>query len=86
MRLMHCSSLNSLKGLHLLPRLTELNASSNAILSMAHLESATRLVTLNLSCNKITQVFNLGNLAGTLKKLILSHNRIINLPSFKDLP
>ena len=51
---MHCSQLTEMRGLHLYPNLTQLNASSNSLLSMSGLESLRCLETLNLSCNKIT--------------------------------
>jgi len=84
-RIMHCNNLQSLKGIHLCARVQELNLSSNNIMSMAFLEQLTQLQVLNLSCNKITQVFNLQNVAATLTKLILSHNRIVQLAHFKEM-
>ena len=32
-----------------------------------------------MSCNKLTQIFSLQNVARTLKSLNLSHNRIVSL-------
>ena len=46
---------------------------------MSGLESLNRLETLNLSCNKITQIFSMANVARTLVTLNLSHNRIVSL-------
>ena len=79
LRVMHCSQLTELRGLHLFPNLVELNASSNSVLTMSGLESLQRLTNLNLSCNKITQIFAMANVARTLKVLNLSHNRIVSL-------
>ena len=59
MRVMHCGLLTSMKGVSLFPNLRELNLSSNSLLSMAFLDGLTHLEILNLSCNKLTQVFNL---------------------------
>jgi Leucine-rich repeat (LRR) protein len=79
LRVMHCTQLTEMRGLNLYPNLKELNVSSNNVLSMSGLESLRCLVTLNLSCNKITQIFNLQCMAKTLKSLNLSHNRIVSL-------
>lgn len=53
LRVMHCTQLSSLQGAGHFHSLTELNASSNNILSMAGLEKLTKLRTLTLSCNRI---------------------------------
>jgi len=76
---MHCSQFTELRGLHLFPKLRELNVSSNSILTMSGLEGLRSLESLNMSCNKITRVFSLANIARTLKHLNLSHNRIVSL-------
>ena len=41
LRVMHCNSLISLKGLHLFQNLTHLNLSSNSLQSMTFLDSMT---------------------------------------------
>lgn len=46
---------------------------------MSGLESLRQLETLNMSCNKISRMFSLANIARTLKTLNLSHNRIVSL-------
>ena len=59
LRVMHCTQLTEMRGLNTYPNLKELNVSSNSVLSMSGLESLRCLEILNLSCNKITQIFNL---------------------------
>ena len=68
-----------MRGLQHYPNLKDLNVSSNSILSMSGLESLRCLQSLNMSCNKLTQIFSLQNVARTLKTLNLSHNRIVSL-------
>ena len=68
-----------MRGLHLFPNVNDLNVSSNSILTMSGLESLNRLESLNMSCNKLTRIFCLANIAKTLKHLNLSHNRIVSL-------
>jgi Leucine-rich repeat (LRR) protein len=53
LRVMHCNSLTSMKGVSLFSSLRELNISSNGLLSMSFLEGLLRLEVLNLSCNKL---------------------------------
>jgi Leucine-rich repeat (LRR) protein len=48
------------------------------------LDTMTKLVTLNLSHNRITKVENLEELI-SLKNIDLSHNRIIDLEGIKGL-
>ena len=79
LRVMHCSQLTEMRGLHLFPNVSDLNVSSNSILTMSGLESLNRLESLNMSCNKLTRIFCLANIAKTLKHLNLSHNRIVSL-------
>lgn len=55
-RVMHCGSLNSMKGVSLFSGLRELNLSSNGLLSMSFLDGLRRLEILNLSCNKLSQI------------------------------
>lgn len=84
LRVMHCSQLTELRGLHLFPNLKELNASSNSLLTMSGLESLQSLRNLNLSCNKLTQVFSLANISKTLVSMNLSHNRIVSLAAMAE--
>lgn len=78
LRVMHCGTLTSLKGVSAFVNLRELNVSSNGLISTSFLEGFKRLDTLNLSCNKLSQLgSNLVHLA--LRKLILSHNRLVSL-------
>lgn len=86
LRVMHCGSLTSMKGVSLFSGLRELNLSSNSLLTMGNLEGMRGLEVLNLSCNKITQISNLQPFAQTLRKLILSHNRILSLAVFNSGP
>jgi len=51
---------------------------------MSGLEALRSLETLNLSCNKITQIFCMQNIARSLKHLNLSHNRIVSLTPLGD--
>ena len=48
-----------MRGLQHYPNLKDLNVSSNSILSMSGLESLRCLQSLNMSCNKLTQIFSL---------------------------
>jgi len=52
---------------------------------MEFLVSLTKVEDLNLSCNKINVISNLEGMAGTLKKLVLSHNRIGKLDHFREV-
>lgn len=80
LRVMHCARLTSMKGVSLFVNLRELNLSSNGLLSMSFLESIKNLEVLNLSCNKLTQIGqHLIHFSQTLRKLILSHNRLVSL-------
>lgn len=86
LRVMHCAGLTSMKGVALFPNLRELNLSSNSIMSLNPLLDASvsqtvqfRIETLNLSCNKLTQVLSLAPIAHCLRKLNLSHNRIVTI-------
>ena len=63
----------------------ELNVSSNSLLSMSGLEDLNKLEHLNLSCNKITQIIGIRQMAKSLKVLNLSHNRIVSLAAMKEL-
>ena len=82
---MHCSSLTSLKGIERISGVRELNLSSNNILSMAGIEELHSLVELNISCNKLQQIHSLHRSCRTLRTLILSHNRIINLGPLSEI-
>ena len=46
---------------------------------MSGLENLRHLETLNLSCNKLTQIFGLQTMVKSLRILNLSHNRIVSL-------
>jgi len=85
LRIMHCPAFHSLKGIQAFTSVKQLNLSSNAIISMEFLVSLTKVEDLNLSCNKINVISNLKGMAGTLKKLVLSHNRIGKLDHFREV-
>jgi Leucine-rich repeat (LRR) protein len=69
-----------MKGVSLFVNLRELNLSSNGLLSTGFLDGIKHLEVLNLSCNKLTQIGqNLVHFTTTLRKLILSHNRLVSL-------
>ena len=85
LRVMHCGRLTELRGLDKYAGLKELNVSSNSILTMSGLENLHCLETLNASCNKISQVFNLGHLVKSLRTLNLSHNRIVSLAPLAEI-
>ena len=79
-RVMHCSRLTSMKGVSLFVNLRELNLSSNGLLSTSFLDGIKHIEVLNLSCNKLSQIGqNLVHFATTLRKLILSHNRLVSI-------
>ena len=82
---MHCVQLTELRGIHLYVNVRELNISSNSVLSMNGLESLRQVEDLNLSCNKISQIFSLQNMARSLKRLNLSHNRIVSLAPLGEI-
>jgi Leucine-rich repeat (LRR) protein len=84
LRVMHCASFTSLKGLGYFKQLTILNLSSNSIMSMQGIECVPLVEDLNLSTNKISQVFGLNKLVN-LRKLTLSHNKIVSLEHFEEL-
>eukprot|EP00347_Sterkiella_histriomuscorum_P016960 403351196 len=84
LRVMHCTLLTSLKGIYQFSKVKELNLSSNGLMSMQFLDSLSSVEVLNLSCNKITQVFNLHSVSLSLRKLNLSYNRIVSLQYFKE--
>ncbi len=63
----------------------DLNLSSNSLISMAGLENLTQVRSLNLSCNKLTQIFSLSQLAGSLKHLNLSHNRLVSIQPLAEM-
>ena len=52
---------------------------------MNGLEGLRQVEDLNLSCNKISQIFSLQNIAKTLKRLNLSHNRIVSLAPLGEI-
>ena len=79
LRVMHCAQLTEMRGLHFFANICELNISSNSILTMSGLEGLNQLESLNMSCNKLTRIICLANVARTLKHLNLSHNRIVSL-------
>jgi hypothetical protein len=81
LRVMHCTTLTSMKGIAAFVHLRELNLSSNSLLSMSALfeMGSLRLEVLNLSCNKLTQLHSLSPFWSTLRKLVLSHNRLTSL-------
>ena len=82
LRIMHCGALTSMKGIAHFTSLRELNLSSNSLMSMTPLfesKASLQIEILNLSCNKLTQVFSLATMGQTLRKLILSHNRIVTI-------
>ena len=85
LRVMHCVQLTELRGIHLYVNVRELNISSNSVLSMNGLESLRQVEDLNLSCNKISQIFSLQNMARSLKRLNLSHNRIVSLTPLGEI-
>ncbi|TNV86320.1 hypothetical protein FGO68_gene14015 [Halteria grandinella] len=92
LRVMHCTGLSSMKGVTLFPQLRELNLSSNSIMSLNPLLEQGGMVqfkieSLNLSCNKLTQLMSIGSIAHCLRKLVLSHNRLVSLqPLSLNLP
>jgi Leucine-rich repeat (LRR) protein len=51
---------------------------------MSGLENLNKLEKLNLSCNKITQIIGIKQMAKSLKVLNLSHNRIVSLYALKE--
>jgi len=85
LRVMHCQQLTSLKGVSEYSNITELNVSSNNLLSMSGLETLCHLKHVNLSCNKISQIFSVEHLARSLRSLNLSHNRIVSILPLQDL-
>lgn len=52
---------------------------------MSGLDDLRHLEVLNLSCNKIAQIFGLRQMAKSLKTLNLSHNRIVSLQPMQEI-
>jgi len=53
-------------------------------MTMSGLDDLRNLEMLNLSCNKIAQIFGLRQMAKTLKIINLSHNRIVSLQPMQE--
>jgi Leucine-rich repeat (LRR) protein len=84
---MHCENFCNINGIQikLFQNLIDLNLSSNNIEDIGELQVLQKVQTLNLSCNKITQIKGLESMISSLSKLILSHNRITSLQYFKQI-
>lgn len=65
--------------------IVELNLSSNNLSDISELSVLKNVRHLNLSCNRITQVQGLDGMIGSLRRLVLSHNRIASLQYFSTI-
>jgi len=84
---MHCENFCNINGIQIkmFQPIIELNLSSNNLSEIGELSVLKHIRNLNLSCNKITQIQGLDGMIGSLRRLVLSHNRIASLQYFATI-
>lgn len=87
LRVMHCENFCNINGIQIkmFQSIVELNLSSNNLSDISELSVLKNVRNLNLSCNKITQVQGLDGMIGSLRRIVLSHNRIASLQYFSTI-